>query len=58
MKTKDIDKPVDKCPKCQADIWESMISGRLLLSCNCNEARKYVREHNKKIEDGWGIKKI
>ncbi len=33
--TEDIDKPIDKCSVCGADVWKSMISGNLIKSCNC-----------------------
>lgn len=44
---------VDECPKCKAKIYESMITERWLCSCNCIEAVKYVRPHNKVIEERW-----
>ncbi len=50
---KDIDVPIEKCPKCYLGIYESMITGRWLLSCNCIDAIKFVRPHNKVIEDAW-----
>lgn len=49
-KDKDIDVPVEYCPVCKCGIWCSMISGRLLPSCNCKEAHAIASPYNKTIE--------
>ena len=51
----DIDKPIDFCPACQCGIWESMLSGRWLPSCNCKIAYTKCVPHNKLIEDSWRV---